>query len=105
MKTMKTIADTDCVWAVMGTAGDYSDRYEWIVAIYSTEEQAKSHADYATKYVQDCPYENRYEEQHEKYMQSSPFDADFSDGYATPRYFVARSLFVRHVDEYQEKTT
>jgi hypothetical protein len=35
----------DTIHLVCGTTGEYSDRYEWIVAAFSTEEAAQKYID------------------------------------------------------------
>lgn len=38
------------IWVVYGETGEYSDHSEWTVAAYTSEADAKAHADAATKW-------------------------------------------------------
>jgi hypothetical protein len=37
----------DCTFVVIGTTGEFSDREEWLVCAYPTEEQAQTHVQLA----------------------------------------------------------
>ena len=44
--TARQIVD-NVVWAVRGHTGEYSDRAEWVVCAYLSEEKARAHAEAA----------------------------------------------------------
>lgn len=71
-------------WMVEGSSGEYSDRRDWIVCIYRTEEEAKRHAELAQK---------RSEELHKQYddywdipAKANEWDPQESHDYTGTRY-------------------
>lgn len=98
------------VYSVQGSyfTGDY---YEWIVATYPDREAAEQHVRLANDLVErnsslrgedaeafwnEFPYDN-------KNNFPSDWNYDLRRGYQ-PNYVVSESVFVRHVDEYMEKS-
>lgn len=58
------------VYVVMGSTGEYSDRNEWGVAVYSDENLAKEHVQRATKVANEIKVHNdRAREEWEKKCQ------------------------------------
>lgn len=80
----------DRVWVVVGEDGEYS--YSTVLAVYTTEEQARDHVKRAEEYKAAAPVIGRYD---------GPDDYRRSDPYGNHGYYeVSEVPYVRHVDEY-----
>jgi hypothetical protein len=82
----------ETIHLVRGSTGEYSDRYEWLVAAFSTKEAAEQ---YITKlktiYQQfpqeECGYQREDEEREQLQKVMEVFDPDFSEDYTGTFYY------------------
>lgn len=113
----------DNVYVVLGESVEYSDRVDWVVAVFSTEEQAMDHARRANEYQAKISAElSAFDSQNREALLSSffsedayirrdairkkqdenPFDRS-GKGYDSRSYTVEEVGFYRHVDDYLER--
>lgn len=80
-----------CVWIVMGTTGEYSDRSEWPVVACTSEEGAKARVAALDIRMQQMPQEwreDRLAHMDEIKAHMAPLDGSFSMDYTGTSYFV-----------------
>lgn len=71
------------IWVVYGETGEYSDRCEWTVCGYTTEEKAKEHSINAQKVADDL--RKIYKNTHIP-SKANPYDLTMSMDYNGTRY-------------------
>jgi hypothetical protein len=82
------------IYVVIGQTGEYSDRSEWVVAAYRSEEDAKAHVVAATAnadawhaFAQSCEgMDMEWSEQNERKKSANPLDPFFECDYTGTRY-------------------
>lgn len=85
-------------YVLWGTTGEFSDRSEWVVAVYLDKERAEEHQRLAEKVVegkQNLDWE-------EKDNLRSLFDPNVQVDYNGTRYYIVEVPLVVHVDEFLE---
>lgn len=100
----------DKVYVLYGACGEYSDHIEWMVAVYTTLEQAENHKTLAQEYINKTPkvnYKNPgYQmelQARRKYIIDNPYDPQCPSDYSSDAdYHVEEVPYVRHVDEFQD---
>lgn len=86
-------------YIVHGKTDEYSDRCEWLVAAYSTKEQAEAHCKLAQEWVDKLDY---YDYENPLKAEHNPYDPGCSLDYTGTQYTVIELPEVRHPDEYLE---
>lgn len=86
------------IYLVTGETGEYSDRCNWIVASYTTEEQAKLHVELATEAAKEAVEKAKYR----WHVKSTPYDLHISIDYNGVKYECVEVEVYRHVDEWME---
>lgn len=78
------------IWIVMGSTGEYSDRTEWPVIAFTTEEAAKAHIAALDVKMQDIPQdwrEERWLNDDNIKAHMAPLDPAFAMDYTGTSYF------------------
>jgi hypothetical protein len=76
------------IYVVIGTTGEYSDRSEWLVSAYYSEDDAKQHvlrADEYAKTIMSSMAHNSYDERMEA-RKNNPLDPSFDMDYTGTNY-------------------
>jgi hypothetical protein len=80
------------VFVVMGTLGEYSDKYEWPVAAYFDRAKADKHADLAMEWSvknRGPDWYNNCQDPWDKKYQATPYDPNHGESYGLPAdYYV-----------------
>lgn len=84
------------VWAVVGTTGEYSDRGEWMVCVFPTEEGAQAYVERLTAERQKLgPEYPDWEEREAIAEKMSRFDPGYSEDYTGTRWFIRETTLVQ----------
>jgi len=73
------------VYIVHGTTGEYSDRWEWMVAAYTDEAKAVAHAEAAKKFYME---RDLFRRRHRYDYPRNPFDPDMAIDYTGTDWIV-----------------
>lgn len=76
------------IWIVKGRCGEYSDKTEWVVAWYESEESANAHAKEATAWAKENGEAWRDAQFGDGDEPRSPFDPYFDTDYTGTDYIV-----------------
>lgn len=81
------------MYLVTGTTGEYSDRSEWTVCLFRTEEAAREYVDFLSRKRQELPsyygFGCSWSEQQAIEEAMRAFDPEFSEDYTGTRWFVS----------------
>ncbi len=80
----------DRVWVVMGWTGEYSDRSEWPVAAFMTEEAAQARVKALDEKMQEMPKEWRrnWDDREKVRAHMGALDPDYHEDYTGTGYFI-----------------
>lgn len=81
------------IYIVQGTTGEYSNRNDWLVCAYRTQEQADEHASKAThraKEIQEQVHKDgcRYTDREREIWRTNEYDPDMQMDYTGTLYIV-----------------
>lgn len=79
------------VWIVMGSTGEYSDRTEWPVVAFTSEDAAKARIEALGVRMQGMPkewHEDRWEHEDAMKAHMTALDPGFATDYTGTRYFI-----------------
>jgi hypothetical protein len=71
----------------MGTSGEYSDRDEWTIKAYRSEERAQNHVNKANEFARSWRVENQYDFERD-YAGWNPHDPENRSPNHEPDYFL-----------------
>lgn len=78
------------IYIVQGSAGEYSERTEWLVCAYKNKEIAQIHAEEAQKEAATIEtITDRYEDERDEAIKAAVWDKEMQFGYTGTRYFVS----------------
>jgi hypothetical protein len=88
------------VFVVIGSAGEYSDRREWTVAVVGTRSDGEQYIAAIDRQMQNMPQEWReYSWEHEdKIKDHMTLDPDYQSDYTGTRYYLSATKYLTAAD-------